>query len=191
MALRTNNLSDTLADMQVNLAGVAMDSIVDGPGIRVAIFTQGCPHHCKGCHNPNTHSFGTGQNQSVQELYALVKTNPLARGVTFSGGEPFAQSEALAALAALLKADGYELAAYSGYTFEQLMDTAAQDAPARRAFLEKLDILIDGPFVQAERNLDLRFRGSANQRILAVPKSLAENTPLLCEETRWIGEAKP
>ena len=97
------------------------DSIVDGPGIRVAIFVQGCCHHCEGCHNPESWAFGAGTDMSVEELFAMVKANPLCRGVTFSGGEPFCQAGALVPLAENLKAAGYELASYSGYTFEQLL----------------------------------------------------------------------
>ena len=106
----------------VNVAGVMADSIVDGPGIRVAIFVQGCCHHCEGCHNPESWPFGAGTDMSVEDLFALVKANQLCRGVTFSGGEPFCQAGALVPLAEKLKAAGYELASYSGYTFEQLLD---------------------------------------------------------------------
>ncbi|MEG2403425.1 MAG: anaerobic ribonucleoside-triphosphate reductase activating protein [Oscillospiraceae bacterium] len=172
-----------MAYKTINIAGIASDSIVDGPGIRVAIFTQGCPHHCEGCHNPSTHSFGIGKDTTVQELYSIVKANPIARGVTFSGGEPFAQCEGLCELAKLLKADGYELAAYSGYTFDELIQNEAQ-----KALLQQLDILIDGKFVLAQRNLGLRFRGSENQRIINVPQSLANGKAVLCTQSRWIGE---
>ncbi|MEG1365658.1 MAG: anaerobic ribonucleoside-triphosphate reductase activating protein [Oscillospiraceae bacterium] len=172
-----------MAYKTINIAGIASDSIVDGPGIRVAIFTQGCPHHCEGCHNPSTHSFGTGKDTTVQELYSIVKSNPIARGVTFSGGEPFAQCEGLCELAKLLKADGYELAAYSGYTFDELIQNEVQ-----KALLQQLDILIDGKFVLAQRNLGLRFRGSENQRIINVPQSLASSKAVLCTQSRWIGE---
>lgn len=167
----------------MQLASIVEDSIVDGPGIRVTVFCQGCPHRCEGCHNPQSHPFEGGTPKTVQEVFAVIKGSPLARGVTFSGGEPFAQAEAFAALAALLKADGYEVASYSGYTFEELLT----GTPAQQALLQQLDILVDGPFVLAQRNLDLRFHGSENQRIIDVPRSLAQKSAVLCTAERWTG----
>jgi anaerobic ribonucleoside-triphosphate reductase activating protein len=167
----------------LSVAGVMGDSIVDGPGIRTAIFVQGCIHHCPGCHNPESWPFEGGTPFTVAQLYALVKKNPLCRGVTFSGGEPFCQPEPLAALARKLKADGYEVAAYTGYTFEELL----QGTPAQRFLLDALDVLVDGRFVQEQRNLDLRFRGSENQRILDVPKSLAAGQAVWYQGERWTG----
>ena len=168
----------------LNLSGIVTDSIVDGPGIRVSIFSQGCPHHCVGCHNPETWEFGVGTAMWEERVFDIVKSNPLCKGVTFSGGEPFAQAEGFARLAALLKAEGYEVASYTGYTFEQLL----AGTPEQKALLEKLDVLIDGPFVLEQRSLELSFRGSENQRILDVPKSLAEGKAVLHTAMRWTGE---
>ena len=168
----------------LNLAGIAGDSIVDGPGIRTTVFGQGCPHHCPGCHNPETWEFGCGTEVSVEAVAEMVKANPLCRGVTFSGGEPFAQAGEFAKLGRLLKAAGYEVASYSGYTFEQLMQGTAE----QRELLETVDVLIDGPFVQAERSLELNFRGSRNQRILNVKASLAAGQAVLETSPRWLGE---
>jgi len=168
----------------LNLSGIVEDSIVDGPGIRVSVFSQGCPHHCVGCHNPETWEFGIGTDIEPERVFAIVKSNPLCKGVTFSGGEPFAQAEGFARLAQLLQADGYEIASYTGYTFEQLL----QGTPAQKDLLSKLDVLIDGPFILAEKSLELSFRGSANQRILDVQKSLAENKAILHTAPRWTGE---
>ena len=168
---------------KLNLAGIADDSIVDGPGIRVAFFAQGCPRRCPGCHNPGTHAFGTGADYTLDELYTRVRRNPLARGVTLSGGEPFSQAAGFALLARKLKAEGYELAAYTGYTLEQLLDSGTAE---QRELLETLDVLIDGEFLLAEKNLDLRWRGSENQRILDVPASLAAGRAVFCENSRWL-----
>ena len=168
----------------LNLSGIISDSIVDGPGIRTTIFCQGCPHHCPGCHNPETWDFGCGTDVPVEDLVDVVGSNPLCRGVTFSGGEPFAQAEGFAKLADLLKEAGYEVASYSGYTFEQLL----HGTPAQQALLSRLDVLIDGPFVLAERSLQLVFRGSRNQRVLDVPKSLAAGAPVEITAGRWAGE---
>lgn len=174
----------------LNLAGLVEESIVDGPGIRCAIFAQGCSFACPGCQNPQTHEFGAGENRSVDDLLAIVVRNPLVRGVTFSGGDPFFQAEGFAELAARLKAMGYETAAYTGFRWEDLMSAGSS---AQKAFLSHLDILIDGPFVLAQRDLDLRFRGCASKRIIDVPKSLGRFAsasaldPVLCAAERWTG----
>ena len=163
----------------LRIAGTIGESIVDGPGIRYVLFTQGCPHGCPGCHNPQTHDFAGGKEVDTDLLLADILKNPFVKAVTLSGGEPFAQPQALAQLAAALKQKGFHLMCYSGYTFEQLLQRA--DA---RPLLETLDLLVDGPFVAAQKSIDLRFRGSANQRILDVPASLAANAPVWCEKYR-------
>ena len=168
----------------LNLSGIVGDSIVDGPGIRTTFFCQGCPHHCPGCHNPETWDFGCGTQVPVEDLVDVVKSNPLCRGVTFSGGEPFAQAAGFAKLARLLKKEGYEVASYSGYTFDELL-SGSDD---QKELLASIDILIDGPFVLAERSLELVFRGSRNQRILDVPRSLAAGKAVATTSLRWLGE---
>ena len=168
----------------LNLSGIVSDSIVDGPGIRVTVFSQGCPHHCPGCHNPETWAFGCGTDIDEEKILEIVRSNPLCRGVTFSGGEPFAQAEGFARLAKMLKAHGFEVASYSGYTFEQLLEGDAH----QRALLDTIDVLIDGPFLLAEKSLELNFRGSRNQRILDVPASLAAGKAIQIAQGRWTGE---
>lgn len=168
----------------LELSGIAGDSIVDGPGIRTTVFAQGCPHHCEGCHNPETWEFGCGTRVPVEEIAREVMANPLCRGVTFSGGEPFAQAEEFAKLARVLKAKGYEVASYSGYTFEQLL----AGTKAQKELLQAIDVLIDGPFVLSQRSLELSFRGSRNQRIIDVPASLAASEAVEITSGRWTGE---
>ncbi len=168
----------------LDLSGIVSDSIVDGPGIRTAVFSQGCPHHCPGCHNPETWAFGCGTTVPVEAIVEIVGSNPLCRGVTFSGGEPFAQAAGFARLARLLKEKGYEVASYSGYTFETLLE-GTED---QKQLLSVIDILIDGPFLLAEKSLEVPFRGSRNQRILDVPKSLAEGRAVETAQKRWLGE---
>ena len=168
----------------LDLSGIVSDSIVDGPGIRTTVFSQGCPHHCEGCHNPETWEFGCGTPVEESDIVRIVQSNPLCRGVTFSGGEPFAQAEGFAKLAKLLKEQGYEVASYSGFTFEQLLHGTS----AQRKLLESIDVLIDGPFIQAEKSLELSFRGSRNQRILDVPASLAAGQAVPMTSGRWTGE---
>ena len=168
----------------LDLAGIQADSIVDGPGIRTTVFCQGCPHHCPGCHNPETWEFGCGTPTEVETVLEIVRGNPLCRGVTFSGGEPFSQAEELARLGKMLKAAGYEVAAYSGYTLEQLLE----GTDGQKELLGTLDVLIDGPFLQAERSLELNFRGSRNQRVLKVPESLKAGKAVEETSPRWLGE---
>lgn len=169
----------------LRIAGFIDDSIVDGPGIRMTVFCQGCPHHCPGCHNPETWPFEGGTLYTPEEIVQRARQNPLIKGITLSGGEPFAQAEENALLARLLKESGYEVAAYSGYTFEQLQ----QGSPEQQALLKQLDILIDGPFSLRERSLELLFRGSRNQRILNVQQSLAAGQAVWETSERWVGEA--
>lgn len=119
-----------------------------------------------------------------ETLLEIVQSNPLCRGVTFSGGEPFAQAEGFAKLARMLKSKGYEVASYTGYTFEQML----HGTPAQKDLLSVIDVLIDGPFLLAEKSLEIPFRGSRNQRILDVPASLQANAPIETQSKRWLGE---
>ena len=168
----------------INVAGI-VSSIVDGPGIRTVIFGQGCPHHCEGCHNPETWDFIEKTMMSTGELVDIIRSDPLCHGVTFSGGDPFAQADGFAELGEELKSLKYEVASFTGYTFEDLIKADRSDW---NRLLNTLDILIDGPFIQYKRNLDLMFRGSDNQRILNVKPSLLERAPIWTTDTRWIGE---
>lgn len=166
---------------KLRIAGTVGESIVDGPGFRYTVFTQGCPHHCPGCHNPQTHDFAGGTEIQLDTLLRDMLKNPFVRGVTFSGGEPFCQAKPLFLLAEELKKADKHLMAYSGYTFEQLL---ALDDPFVRRLLGKLDLLVDGPYIADERNIELRFRGSANQRVLDVQASLTAGAPVWDERYR-------
>ena len=154
--------------MNMRIAGIVNDSIVDGPGLRLAIFAQGCPHHCPGCHNPESHDFAGGSDMDTEKIIARMDANPLLDGITLTGGEPFEQPEACRILADAAHARGLNVWAYSGYTFEQLCAV-----PEKRRLLEACDVLVDGPCLLEERSLDLRFRGSKNQRVLKVSEMLA------------------
>ncbi len=161
--------------MRIRIAGTVNDSIVDGPGFRYTVFTQGCPHGCPGCHNPQTHDFCGGRDAQTWEIIREFLNNPLLDGITLSGGEPFAQSLACAELAGAARQAGLSVWAYSGYTFEELM----KDADAR-TLLALCDVLIDGRFEQDQRTLELRFRGSRNQRLIDVRKSLETGKAVEC-----------
>ncbi|MBC8528397.1 anaerobic ribonucleoside-triphosphate reductase activating protein [Christensenellaceae bacterium NSJ-44] len=159
--------------MQLRLSGFTQDSIVDGPGLRATVFLQGCPHRCPGCHNPQTHAFDGGTLMDTQALLQKIAANPLLDGVTFSGGEPFCQAQALCHLARGVRALGLNLWCYTGYLFEELLE---KGDPHQIALLRELDVLVDGPFIQEQRSLELTFCGSRNQRIIDVHQSLAAGT---------------
>lgn len=151
----------------LRISGIIPESIVDGPGFRYVIFTQGCPHHCPGCHNPQTHDFDGGSMADGAEILREIAENTLLAGATFSGGEPFCQPAPLAELAREIHALGKNVFVYTGYTYEKLRQMAETDEDIA-ALLRQTDTLVDGPYVEALRDLDLRFRGSSNQRILTL-----------------------
>ena len=155
--------------MDIRITGFENDSIVDGPGFRLAVFTQGCPHHCPGCHNPETHDFAAGTVVDTEKIIAQMLDNPLLDGLTLSGGEPFCQPGPCTVLAKAAHEANLNVWAYSGFTFEQL-----QTKPEVQELLREVDVLVDGRFELSLRTLDLRFRGSKNQRLIDVKKSLEE-----------------
>lgn len=157
----------------IRIAGTVNDSIVDGPGIRFAIFTQGCPHHCEGCHNPHTHDFEAGELVALESLLDKIKSNSLLDGVTYSGGEPFCQAEQLYNLGVEIKKLGMNIVTYTGYTFEYLTEHA-NSQNFYKELLSVTDYLVDGPFELDKRDILLKFKGSSNQRIINVRKSLTE-----------------
>ena len=167
--------------MKIRLAGTVNDSIVDGEGIRFVIFVQGCVHNCPGCQNPQTHDFTQGYETDTDELLEKIKANPLLDGVTFSGGEPFCQPAPLCEIAKGVKKLGLNVVCYSGYTFEELIELSKDDRDIKN-LLYLTDILIDGRFVLEKRNLLLKFRGSDNQRIIDVKRSLEAGTAVISDD---------
>ena len=152
----------------IKVCGIEPESIVDGPGFRYVLFVQGCSHHCKGCHNPESWATDAGEDMTVGEIFAEIKSNPNLGGVTFSGGEPFEQVEPLLTLARMIKAEGLHLMSYSGYTLEEL---EGRGDAATDELLGLLDMLVDGPYIEDERNLTLIYRGSENQRVIDMNKT--------------------
>ncbi len=170
--------------MDLRIAGLVSDSIVDGPGMRYTVFVQGCPHHCEGCHNPQTWDFDSGRLESIDNIYNEIVSNPLLDGVTFSGGEPFCKCHELAALSdKLIAFDGFKLnlMAYTGYELEYLL-THSTDDNGYMKLLERLDYLVDGRFVLSQKSYELKFKGSANQRFIDVKKTLAQGEVVLYED---------
>ena len=176
----------------ISLYGTVPDSIVDGPGLRYAVFVQGCSHHCPGCHNPESQPAEGGTETTLTALLADIRANGLVHDVTLSGGEPFEQPKACAALAAELKREGYGIWCYTGYLYDDLAGRAeaarTQQAQREEAgltgnaltegiaddlavgdLLDSIDVLVDGPFVEARKSLELKWCGSSNQRLIDVP----------------------
>ena len=154
--------------MEIRIAGTVTESIVDGPGFRYTVFVQGCPHNCPGCHNPQTHDLNAGKLVDTDELFNECIEDPLNKGVTFSGGEPFLQSAALYELGKLFKERGLSLWCYSGWTYEELLDRG-EDV---QKLLSIVDVLVDGKYTAERRTLSLPFRGSDNQRLVDVQASI-------------------
>lgn len=162
---------------------VTRDSIVDGPGLRAVIWAQGCSHNCSGCHNPCTHDFNGGFLMDTEDLVEELKTLKLHRGVTFSGGDPFEQPYECLEIAKAVKSIGMDIWCYTGYTFEELINKQGKKYKnGWIEFLKYIDVLIDGRFILEKKNLLLKFRGSENQRILDVKKSLRFRSAVLMDE---------
>lgn len=157
------------SDTIIRVCGIEPESIVDGPGFRYVLFVQGCPHRCEGCHNPESHDFNAGFDMTVGEVYKEFLENRFLNGITLSGGEPFCQPEALLELVKLIRSDSSKgVMSYTGFTYEELL---AMNNPAVNELLDNLDILVDGKFELAQRNLTLRYRGSENQRVIDMKKT--------------------
>ena len=164
--------------MKIRLAAdLQPDSIVDGEGIRTVVWTQGCPHQCKGCHNPQTHDFNGGVEVDVEEVVEALKEVRNQDGITLSGGDPVCQSEACYEISKAAHEMGLNVWCYTGFTYEAMLQN-----PSRRKLLEEIDVLVDGKFVLEEKSYDLYFKGSRNQRIIDVQRSLKEERVVLVEK---------
>lgn len=173
----------------IRLYGTAIDSIVDGPGLRYAVFTQGCSHRCKGCHNPDSWSLEGGYDASIEELAEEIRSNKLISGVTLSGGDPLLQSEACIELARRLKDTGYDLWIYSGFLYEDIMSGAQGEAAVE--LLSLCDVLVDGPFVEDLHDYELKWRGSTNQRLIDLRKSREAGVPIFWESDEITTQMPP
>lgn len=161
--------------MNVRVCGIEKNSIVDGPGIRLAIFFQGCLRHCEGCHNPESWPVNGGEKMDTEEIKKLIKADPLLEGITLTGGEPFLQPLAALELARFAHSLKLNVWCYTGYIFEDMLTW--QDS--RKELLGEIDVLVDGPFALDKRSLDLPWRGSANQRLINVKQSLLDEELVL------------
>ena len=168
--------------MEIRLAGIEPESIVDGPGYRLAVFVQGCPHGCPGCHNPGTHDPAGGYLSDTAEIIAQLGKNPLVRGVTLTGGEPMMQAAALCEVAEAAREKGLSVWCYTGYTLEVL---ARENNPDRMRLLGLVDVLVDGPYIAHERSLDLLYCGSKNQRLIDMNRTREAGEIRLFEPDIW------
>lgn len=168
--------------MEIRLArDIQTDSIVDGEGIRTVIWTQGCIHNCKGCHNPDTHSFTEGALVEIDDIKKEIDALEGQTGITFSGGDPMCQPKECAEIAKYAKKQGLNIWCYTGYVFERLLEISKKNKDIKD-FLKNIDVLVDGPFILSQKSFDVKFRGSKNQRIIDVVKSLKEGSTILKEE---------
>ncbi len=158
----------------MRIAGFVEESIVDGPGFRIVIFFQGCAHHCYGCHNPETWDFEGGKEVSFDLIKKIIDDNPYADGITLSGGDPLYQIDASTEIAEYAKSKGLDVILYTGFLFEEVLEMTKANQRLKY-LLNNVDTLIDGPFILEQRHLSLKFRGSSNQRIIDVKKSLMQN----------------
>lgn len=165
---KLKNVSNILSDKEIRLSGVISESIVDGPGIRYVIFTQGCPKRCFMCHNANTQPLEGGYIESLDKLVNEWRENPLLTGITISGGEPFIQPQKVLYLVRKAKETGLNVVLYSGFYYEELLK---MNNDCINAILKEADYLIDGPFEYQLKNLNLLFRGSSNQKIIDLSKT--------------------
>ena len=162
----------------MRIAGLVQDSIVDGPGLRYAVYTQGCGYECDGCHNPGTWDYKGGNEIKLRDIINDMLSNPLTDGLTLSGGEPLDQAADCAGLAAVARKNGLNVWVFSGKTFEEILKEAKTDKDVLN-LLEQTDVLVDGRFILKERTLSLKWRGSKNQRVLDIQKSLKTGNGVL------------
>ena len=163
----------------MRLSGITPESVVDGPGLRFVIFTQGCPHKCLYCHNPDSWASNAGKEFTVKQVIRLLRQqNKSKRGITFSGGEPFLQAAELTQVALAARQMNCDVVTYTGFTYEQLIEDGGSDI---KALLFASDILIDGKYIHELRNIGLRFSGSSNQRVIDIAATLKYGQVVLWE----------
>lgn len=164
----------------IRLSGIAYESLVNGPGLRRVFFSQGCNHNCKGCFNEDTHDFEGGEERDMDELISEVVKNPMIKGITFSGGDPFERAEEFAYMAKKFKEVGLNIWSYSGYTYEYILKNI-EKRKGWKDLIDNLDVLVDGKFEEENKIEGLRYRGSSNQRIIDIHKSIESNNVIILD----------
>lgn len=163
-----------MEDDKIRLAGLIHESLSNGEGLRRVLFSQGCMHNCKGCFNPHTHPFEGGEILLIDELAEDIVNNPMLRGVTFSGGDPFEQADKFARIAEKVREKGKDVWVYTGYTYEYIIEHQ-NERKGWSELMKQSDVLVDGRFEEDKYCPNLKFRGSSNQRIIDIKKSLIKN----------------
>lgn len=159
--------------MKLQIGGFLDNSLVNGDGMRSVIFVSGCMHNCESCQNEFMQDFNYGDSASIQDILEKIKKNiPIIKGVTFSGGEPFESAAALSKLSEKIRDLGLSIWCYSGYTYEELINSGDND---KLRLLRLIDVLIDGKFNEALMGGASKYTGSSNQRIIDIGKSILEN----------------
>ena len=165
-------------------ADLQTDSIVDGPGLRAVLWTQGCAHHCPGCQNPQTWDFNGGGLVPIDMVKDAIDELEYQDGLTISGGDPMFQPEACEKIAKYAKSKGLNVWVYTGFTFEELIELNKKN-PVYLKFLSQIDVLVDGRFIEEKKDLSLLFRGSSNQRLIDVSKTLKCGKIVLFDEEKY------
>lgn len=164
----------------ISVLKIIEDTMVDGPGFRTSIYCAGCPNHCWGCHNPQSWDIKRGHPMTTEEIMNVIEADTYAN-VTFSGGDPMFQAEGFTELAkAIRRRTKKNIWCFTGFLYENILKN-----PVQRQLLQLIDVLVDGPYIQAKRNEDLLFRGSSNQRLINVKASLKAGAVVLVDESMW------
>lgn len=164
----------------IRLSGIAYESLVNGPGMRRVYFSQGCKHNCLGCFNPDTHDFNGGEELDMDKLIEDAVNNPILKGITFSGGDPLERATEFSYMAKAFKKTGLNIWCYTGYTFEEVIENMKYNRDLKE-LMENIDVLVDGKFEINKKDEGLRFRGSSNQRIIDIQKSLKLNEVIILD----------
>lgn len=155
----------------IRLSGIIYESLVNGPGLRRVLFSQGCKHNCRGCFNPSTHCYDGGELRDMDELLDDIRKNSMLKGITFSGGDPFEQASKFAYMAEKIKETNLNIWCYTGYTFEYIFEHR-NEHEGWEQLLNNIDVLVDGKFEEDKKSNNLKYRGSSNQRIIDVKRTL-------------------
>lgn len=167
----------------MNISGINFESVVDGEGVRIVVFVSGCLHNCKGCHNPTSHSFEAGRpftEELQNEIIDYINKTPFITGATISGGDPMYSATTVAAFVRRLKTEVKDISLwiYSGFRYENILQNSEM-----LELLKLCDVLVDGEFILEQRDMTLSYKGSRNQRIIDIQKSLIQKEIILWEDT--------
>lgn len=160
---------------KIRILDIIRGTTVDGPGFRTAIYMAGCKHKCPGCHNPGSWDFNSGKEMSLEEIVSIVRTEDF--DVTITGGDPLCSPFSTLQLVKSIKEAGYAIWLYTGYVYEDIIRN-----DELKEILNYIDVVVDGPFIESKKDLDLKFRGSSNQRIIHI-KAGADQEKLFRNES--------